>query len=48
MTRAVAPGRTAATSTAYLLDHVAKILAVDRAKEIKESVGILTDRKSVV
>ena len=47
MTRAGAPGGTAATSTAYLLDHVAKILAVDRAKEIKESVGILTSAKKL-
>src|SRR5438132_5172621 len=45
--RAVALGGTAATSTAYLLDHVAKILAVDRAKEIKESVGILTAAKKL-
>src|SRR5256714_12383452 len=45
--RAVAPGGTAATSTASLLDHVAKILAVDRAKEIKEAVGILTSAKNL-
>src|SRR5205807_3453661 len=47
VTRAVALGRTAAASTAYLLDHVAKILAVDRAKEIRESVGILTSAKKL-
>src|SRR5438128_3116557 len=47
VTRAGAPGGTAATSTAYLLDHVAKILAVDRSKEIRESVGILTSAKKL-
>src|SRR2546423_11623993 len=45
--RAVAPGGTAAASTAYLLDHVAKILAVDRSKEIGESVGMLTSAKKL-
>ena len=47
MTRAGAPGGTAATSTAYLLDHVAKILTVDRSKEIGQSVGILTSAKKL-
>ena len=47
MKRAVAPGGTAAASTAYLLDHVAKILAVDRSKAISESVGMLTSAKKL-
>ena len=47
MTRAAAPGGTAAASTAYLLDHVAKILAVDRSREVAESVGILTSAKKL-
>src|SRR5437773_4578397 len=47
VTRAGAPGGTAATSSAFLLEHVAKLLAVDRSKEIAESVGILTSAKKL-
>jgi len=38
---------TAIASTAYLLDHLAKILSVDRSKEIAEAVGILTSAKKL-
>src|SRR5437762_7281943 len=47
MTRAPASGGRAAASTAFLLEHVAKLLAVDRSKEIAESVGILTSAKKL-
>jgi len=47
MTRAPASGGRAAASTAFLLEHVAKILGVDRSKEIAESVGILTSAKKL-
>jgi len=38
---------TAVASTAYLLDHLAKILSVDRSQEIAEAVGILTSAKKL-
>jgi len=47
MTRAPASGGRAAASSAFLLEHVAKLLAVDRSKEIAESVGILTSAKKL-
>jgi 6-phospho-3-hexuloisomerase len=47
VTRAAPPAATAAASTAYLLEHVAKILTVDRSREIAESVGILTSAKKL-
>src|SRR5439155_27274229 len=38
---------TAVASTAYLLDHLAKILSVDRSKVITEAVAILTSAKKL-
>jgi len=38
---------TAVASTAYLLDHLAKILSVDRSREIAEAVAILTSAKKL-
>src|SRR5439155_1240266 len=38
---------TAVASTAYLLDHLAKILSIDRSKEIAEAVAILTSAKKL-
>ena len=46
MTRG-APAATATKSTAYLLSNVAKILAVDRSKEIEDAVSILTAAKKL-
>jgi len=42
-----APAATATKSTAYLLSNVAKILAVDRSKEIEDAVSILTAAKKL-
>lgn len=47
MTRGSAPPSTAASSTAFLMEKLAKILAVDRSKEIAESVSILTSAKKL-
>jgi len=47
MTRAASPVGTAAASAAYLLENLTKILAVDRSKEIVESVTILTSAKKL-
>ena len=47
MSRAPSTAGTAAASTAYLLEHLSKILAVDRSKEIEEMVGILTGAKKL-
>ncbi|MCI4371966.1 MAG: SIS domain-containing protein [Thermoplasmata archaeon] len=47
MSRALSSVTTAAASTAYLLEGVAKILAVDRAKEIAQSVETLTSAKKL-
>ncbi|MGI0148142.1 MAG: SIS domain-containing protein [Thermoplasmata archaeon] len=47
MTRAASPEGTAAASTAYLIENLVKILAVDRTKEIAESVAILTSAKKL-
>ena len=47
MTRAAFPVGTAAASAAYLLENLTKILAVDRSKEIVESVTILTSAKKL-
>src|SRR5436853_6286956 len=47
MTRAPASGGRAAASTAFLLEHVAKLLAVDRSKEIGQSVGILPSARKL-
>jgi 6-phospho-3-hexuloisomerase len=47
MTRAAPPTGTAAASTAFLIEHLAKILAVDRSREIAEAVGILTTAKKL-
>src|SRR5207245_11341926 len=44
---AVLDATAAVASTAYLLDHLAKILSVDRSKEIAEAVGILTPAKKL-
>ncbi len=38
---------TATASTAYLLEHLSKILSVDRSKEIADAVGILTSAKKL-
>jgi len=38
---------TAVASTAYLLEHLAKILSVDGSKEISEAVTILTSAKKL-
>lgn len=38
---------TAADSTHYLIDHLTRILAVDRSKEISDSVDILTSAKKL-
>lgn len=47
MTRGSSPAGTAAASTSYLLENVAKILAVDRSKDIADSVAILTSAKKL-
>lgn len=47
MTRAASPTGTAAASTAFLIENLAKILAVDRSREIAEAVGILTSAKKL-
>ncbi|TLZ78064.1 MAG: SIS domain-containing protein, partial [Methanobacteriota archaeon] len=44
---AAANATTAAESTAYLLENLARILAVERSKEIGESVDILTSAKKL-
>ncbi len=44
---AAANATTAAESTAYLLENLARILAVERSKEIGDSVGILTSAKKL-
>ncbi len=41
------PAATATKSTAYLLSNVAKILAVNRSKEIEDAVSILTSAKKL-
>ncbi len=41
------PAPIAAESTRFLLDHLARILAVDRAKEIAEAVDVLTAAKKL-
>ncbi len=46
-TTAASDATTAIASTAYLLDHLSKILSVDRSKEIAESVAILTSAKKL-
>jgi len=47
MTRAASAKGTAAASTAFLIENLAKILAVDRSREIAEAVGILTSAKKL-
>lgn len=44
---ATAAASTASESTAYLLDNLAKVLAVNRAKEIAEAVDIVTSAKKL-
>src|SRR5256712_12115843 len=44
---AAANATTAAESTAYLLENLTRILAVERSKEIGESVDILTSAKKL-
>jgi 6-phospho-3-hexuloisomerase len=47
MSRASATAETAAAATAYLLEHLMKILGVDRSREIAETVQILTAAKKL-
>lgn len=47
MTRAPPGAGTAAASTAFLIENLANILAVDRSSEIAQSVGILTSAKKL-
>jgi 6-phospho-3-hexuloisomerase len=47
MSRAPTIPGTAAASAAYLLEHLSKILAVDRSKEIAEAVNLLTSAKKL-
>jgi D-arabinose 5-phosphate isomerase GutQ len=47
MSRAPATAETAAAATAYLLEHLTKILGIDRSKEIADTVQILTAAKKL-